>query len=214
MIKYLVFDFDGTLADSTEGIVKTTRATFARMGLPMPEDADVRQGIGLPLKGALHTAGLPEDRLDEGADIYHEVFYEIAPKHIVLFPGVKEALAKLASRGYRMGIATSRSEHSLRMLLGEHGISQYFEVLGAVGSVERPKPCPDIVLWVLGRMGATPDQALVIGDTVFDIQMGKAACCRTCAVTYGNHGPDQLRTAEPDFLIDDLRLLSRLLKED
>jgi phosphoglycolate phosphatase len=63
-------------------------------------------------------------------------------------------------------------------------------------------------------MGATPDQALVIGDTVFDIQMGKAARCRTCAVTYGNHGREQLQAAEPDFLIDDLRLLSRLLRED
>ena len=180
MIKYLVFDFDGTLADSTEGILQTTRATFARMGLPMPEDADVRQGIGLPLKGALRTAGVPENRLDEGADIYHEVFYEVAPKHIVLFPGVKEALEKLASRGYRMSIATSRSEQSLVMLLGEHGISQYFEVLGSVGCVENPKPAPDIVLWVLGRMGATPDQTLVIGDTVYDVQMGKSARCSTC----------------------------------
>ena len=213
MIKYLVFDFDGTLADSTEGIVRTTRATFARMGLPTPAESDIRQGIGLPLKGDLKTAGIPADRLDEGADIYHEVFYEIAPKHIVLFPGVKEALEKLASRGYRMAIATSRSEPSLVMLLGEHGIAQYFEVLGTVGSVERPKPNPDIVLWVLGRMGATPDQALVIGDTVYDIQMGKAARCRTCAVTYGNHGRDQLQASEPDFLIDDLRLLSRLLKD-
>lgn len=213
MIRYLVFDFDGTLADSTEGIIKTTRATFARMGLPEPADADVRQGIGLPLKGALQTAGIPVNRLDEGADIYHEVFYEIAPKHIVLFPGVKDALAELASLGYRMGIATSRSEHSLVMLLGEHGISQFFEVLGAVGSVERPKPNPDIVLWVLARMGASPDQALVIGDTVFDIQMGKSARCSTCAVTYGNHGREQLLTSEPDFLIDDLRQLPRLLRE-
>ena len=143
MIKYLVFDFDGTLADSTEGIIQTTRATFARMGLPVPDDADVRQGIGLPLKGALRTAGVPEDRLDEGADIYHEVFYEVAPKHIVLFPGTKEALEKLASRGYRMSIATSRSEQSLVMLLGEHGIAQYFEVLGSVGCVDNPKPAPD-----------------------------------------------------------------------
>ena len=214
MIKYLVFDFDGTLADSTEGIVRTTRATFARMGLPTPEEADIRQGIGLPLKGALQTAGLPEDRLDEGADIYHEVFYEIAPKHIVLFPGVKDALEELSSLGYRMGIATSRSKPSLVLLLEEHGIAQYFEVLGAVSSVERPKPAPDIVLWVLGQMEAGPDEALVIGDTVFDIQMGKAAHCRTCAVTYGNHGPDQLRTAGPDLLIDDLRLLPGLLKED
>jgi phosphoglycolate phosphatase len=208
MIKYLVFDFDGTLADTTEGIVQTTRATFARMGLPMPDNADIRLGIGLPLKGALHTAGLPENRLDEGADIYHEVFYEIAPKHITIYPGVREGLERLAAKGFRMGIATSRSEHSLIMLLEEHGIRQYFEVLGSVGCVEKPKPAPDLVLWVMDRMGADPSETMVIGDTTYDIQMGTAAGCRTCAVTYGNHPVEILRTASPDLIVDDLRDLA------
>ena len=204
MIKYLVFDFDGTLADTTEGILQTTRATFARMGLPIPSDADIRLGIGLPLKGSLHTAGVPDDRLDEGSDIYHEIFYEIAPKHINIYPGVRESLEMLAAKGLRMGIATSRTEHSLVMLLEEHGIRQYFEILGSVGCVERPKPAPDLVRWVLERFGADPSEAMVIGDTTYDIQMGTAAGCRTCAVSYGNHSVERLLTASPDHIVADL----------
>ncbi len=211
MIKYLVFDFDGTLADTTEGILQTTRATFARMGLPIPSDDDIRLGIGLPLKGSLHTAGVPDDRLDEGSDIYHEIFYEIAPKHITIYPGVRESLEMLAAKGLRMGIATSRTEHSLVMLLEEHGIRQYFEILGSVGCVERPKPAPDLVRWVLERFGAEPSEAMVIGDTTYDIQMGTAAGCRTCAVSYGNHSVERLLTASPDHIVADLRDLVALI---
>ncbi len=211
MIKYLVFDFDGTLADTTEGILQTTRATFARMGLPIPSDDDIRLGIGLPLKGSLHTAGVPDDRLDEGSDIYHEIFYEIAPKHITIYPGVRESLEMLAAKGLRMGIATSRTEHSLVMLLEEHGIRQYFEILGSVGCVERPKPAPDLVRWVLERFGADPSEAMVIGDTTYDIQMGTAAGCRTCAVSYGNHSVERLLTASPDHIVADLRDLVALI---
>lgn len=211
MIKYLVFDFDGTLADTTEGILQTTRATFARMGLPIPGDADIRVGIGLPLKGSLRTAGIPVDRLDEGSDVYHEIFYDIAPKHITIYPGVRESLELLAAKGLRMGIATSRTEHSLVMLLEEHGILQYFEVLGSVGCVERPKPAPDLVQWVLERFGADPAEAMVIGDTTYDIEMGKAAHCKTCAVTYGNHPLEKLLTVSPDHVVQDLRELAALV---
>ena len=212
MIRYLVFDFDGTLADTTEGILRTTEATFARMGLPAPDRSVMQQAIGLPLRGSLRAAGVPEDRVEEGADIYHEVFYEVAPKHITIFPGVREGLELLARKGYRMGIATSRSEPSLVMLLEEHGIREYFEVLGSVGCVERPKPAPDLVLWVLEHFGASPEESLVIGDTTFDVQMGKAAGCRTVAVPYGNHPAGLLMTAAPDRIIQDLRELPPLME--
>lgn len=210
-INTLIFDFDGTLADTTEGILQTTRATFARMGLPIPGDDDIRMGIGLPLKGSLHTAGIPDDRLDEGDAIYHELFYEIAPKHITIYPGVRESLEAFAAKGLRMGIATSRTEHSLVLLLEQHGIRQYFEVLGNVQCVSRPKPAPDLVRWVLERFGAEPQEAMVIGDTTYDILMGSSAGCRTCAVSYGNHPVELLRSASPDLIVGDLRDLAETL---
>ena len=208
MIKYLVFDFDGTLADTTEGILVTTKATLERMGLPAAEASVVQQAIGLPLQGSLRAAGVPEERLQEAVDVYHEVFYDIAPKHITIYPGVREGLELLATKGLRMSIATSRSEHSLTMLLEEHRIRQYFEVMGTVGCVERPKPAPDLVQWVMERLGAEPSETMVIGDTTYDIQMGASAGCRTCAVSYGNHPVERLHTASPDLIVDDLRDLA------
>ena len=211
MIKYLVFDFDGTLADTTEGILKTTEATLQRMGLPAAEASVVQQAIGLPLQGSLRAAGVPEDRIDEAVDVYHELFYNVAPKHITIFPGVKEGLETLAEKGFRMAIATSRGEPSLVSLLTEHGIRQYFEVLGTTGCVERPKPAPDLVLWVLDRFGASPEEAMVIGDTTYDIEMGSAAGCSTCAVSYGNHSVERLRGSNPDYIVADLRDLASLI---
>lgn len=211
MIKYLVFDFDGTLADTTEGILKTTEATLQRMGLPAAEASLVQQAIGLPLQGSLRAAGVPEDRIEEAVDVYHELFYDVAPKHITIFPGVREGLELLAGKGFRMAIATSRGEPSLVSLLTEHGIRQYFEVLGTTGCVERPKPAPDLVLWVLDRFGAIPEEAMVIGDTTFDIEMGSAAGCSTCAVSYGNHSVERLQTASPNHIIPDLRVLAGLI---
>lgn len=211
MIKYLVFDFDGTLADTTEGILKTTEATLQRMRLPAAEASVVQQAIGLPLQGSLRAAGVPEDRIEEAVDVYHELFYDVAPKHITIFPGVREGLELLARKGFRMAIATSRGEPSLVSLLTEHGIRQYFEVLGTTGCVERPKPAPDLVLWVLDRFGAIPEEAMVIGDTTFDIEMGSAAGCSTCAVSYGNHSVERLQTASPNHIIPDLRVLAGLI---
>lgn len=207
-ITTLVFDFDGTLADTTEGILKTTEATLARMGLPAADPSRVQQAIGLPLQGSLRAAGVPEDRIDEGVDTYHELFYEVAPRHITIYPGVKEGLERLSALGFRMGIATSRSTHSLVTLLEEHGIRKHFEVLGTVQCVSRPKPAPDLVLWVLEQFGCAPEHAMVIGDTTYDIIMGTAAGCRTCAVSYGNHPVEMLRTASPTRIVADLRELA------
>ena len=210
MIGYLVFDFDGTLADTTEGILKTTEATLERMGLPAADPALVQQAIGLPLQGSLRAAGVPEERIAEGVDTYHELFYELAPRHISIYPGVKEGLEMLAAQGVRMGIATSRSEHSLVTLLSEHGILHHFEVLGTVQCVERPKPAPDLVQWVLERFGAAPEEAMVIGDTTYDIEMGTAAGCRTCAVSYGNHPVERLLTANPDHIVSSITEIAAL----
>lgn len=210
MIRFLVFDFDGTLADTTEGILKTTEATLERMGLPAADPAMVQQAIGLPLQGSLRAAGVPVERIAEGVDTYHELFYELAPRHISIYPGVKEGLEMLAGQGVRMGIATSRSEHSLVTLLTEHGILHHFEVLGTVQCVERPKPAPDLVQWVLERLGAAPAKAMVIGDTTYDIAMGAAAGCRTCAVSYGNHPVERLLTANPDYIVSSITEIAAL----
>ena len=211
--KYLIFDFDGTIADTEAGIIGTVQATLAALGLPPADPAAVKASIGLPLSGSLRASGVPEEMLEAGDRAYHELFMKMAPAHIVLFPDMKETLSGLCDSGYVLAIATSRGRDSLGKLLESHGIRQYFSVLGTVECAPVPKPAPDTVLYVLDRLGASPEESAVIGDTAFDIEMGRRAGCRTCGVTYGNHDRVRLEAAGADWIIDSIKELPRLLKQ-
>lgn len=209
-ISLVIFDFDGTLADTTRGIVDTFQATMERMGRPKVAEERIRAVIGLHLKenftkGADMT---PEDA-DRAVEIYREIFFRIAPQTITAFPGVLDTLSALHSRGIRMAIASSRKSDSLSMLMDRLGISRYIPVEYAFGAdcVENAKPAPDLVYEVCRKMDANPEDCLVVGDTVFDIEMGRRAHCRTCAVSYGNQSADLLAGASPDCIIDDIRKL-------
>lgn len=218
MIKNILFDFDGTLADTSEGIVRCTQATLKEMGLPASTPGRIRATIGLPL-GQCFSFGTdtPPERVDEACLTYRRLFNEIAIPCTTLFDGVPETLAALHAKGFRLAICTSRSSGSLQELLKVHGIGAFFDAHTCNDDVlhlgARPKPAPDLALLLLERLGARADESMVVGDTVFDLQMGRSAGCRTCGVTYGNQDRTQLQTAAPDALIDRLAELPGILNE-
>lgn len=202
-IKNIVFDFDGTIADTNKGIVKTVQAMLDIIGAPQTSPEDISKAIGLPLRESLRAGGhLPEELLDEAVRVYREQFDLIAYEHVRLFDGVREGLEGFFSEGITMGIATSRSQRSLKMLLKQFGLGEYFSCLATVESVTRHKPEPDTVLYVLDSLSLKASETLVVGDTTYDIIMGRGAGCRTCAVTYGNHDKAMLSTACPDLIVD------------
>ena len=84
-------------------------------------------------------------------------------------------------------------------------IEPYFCALTNNEDVSHPKPAPDLALLLLERLDARPEESLVVGDTIFDLQMGRAAGCRTCGVTWGNQDRPTLQTASPDWILDDIR---------
>lgn len=212
-LKCLVFDFDGTLADTSSCIVRTMSGTLEEMGLPVVSPEEIRNVIGLALKDSLRKgAHVPEERVDEAVDIYHRIFKEIAEESAVIFPGVKDIVGELHSMGYSLAIATSRGYDSLDHLLRLFGIRDCFTTLATVECAGRPKPAPDTVNHVLEKMSLRPDEVLVIGDTTYDILMGAAAGCATCGVSYGNHSAAQLRSANPDFIISDIGELVGIVK--
>ena len=216
MIKNILFDFDGTLADTSEGIVRCTQATLREMGLPASTPARIRATIGLPL-GQCFSGGTdtPPERVDEACLTYRRLFNEIAIPCTTMFDSVPETIAALHAKGLRLAICTSRSSASLQELLKVHGIGSYFSAHTCNDDVLRlgaqPKPAPDLALLLLERLGARAEESLVVGDTVFDLEMGRRAGCRTCGVTYGNQDRAQLQTAAPDFLLDDIRGLVTLI---
>lgn len=206
----IIFDFDGTLADTQRGIIATAQEVLRRMGRGPADERALAATIGLPLReNFTRGAGLSEEEADRAVAIYREIFETFAIPAITVFPGVEEVLAALSARGVPMAVASSRGQHSLEGLMHHLGLDRYIPLTLVFGveTAARPKPAPDILYVILGKLGVKPEEALVVGDTTFDIEMGRAAGCYTCGVSYGNQSAGQLAGASPNYLLDDLRKL-------
>ncbi|MCQ2174360.1 MAG: HAD family hydrolase [Bacteroidales bacterium] len=202
-VENIIFDFDGTLADTSQGIIASVRALLDRLGLEQTSEAQIKSAIGLPLARSLHLGGnIPMDNMDYVCDLYHEIFNVEAPKYISLFEGVRETLGILQDRGMGMAVATSRGTESLNRLLNAHGIAGFFSICVTANDVRNPKPAPDAALMIMDKMGWKAGETLVVGDTTYDIEMGRAAGCHTLAVTYGNHPRETILSAGPEHLAD------------
>ena len=209
--KAILFDFDGTLADTAPGILMTMRETFKRMDIPVPDDDAMRATIGMLLEDALQLLGNLDDAgRERAAALYRELFPVYEVNFVKIFPEVKETLALLQSEGLRMAIVTSRGKRSLTVINDHNGLGGFFETMVTHDDNLTPKPAPDMVLALLQRMNLRKDEVLVVGDTTFDIEMGNSAGCHTCAVTYGNHSREKLSTVNPTFFIDRFSEIKKL----
>lgn len=206
----VVFDFDGTLADTQGAIVATVLETLQQLGIePLPVPTVVAH-IGLPLAAVFRTAGADEAGANAAIAVYRERFVRHVDR-VALFPGAAELLQALRDRGLPLGIASSRMRGSLLELVERlHLASLVDEVLGHEDAVQK-KPAPDLVHAIAGRWSVPSERLLVVGDTTFDVAMGKAAGARVCAVTHGSHGAAELAGAGADALFGDLPSLTRHL---
>ncbi|MCM1066879.1 MAG: HAD-IA family hydrolase [Muribaculaceae bacterium] len=212
MIKNYIFDFDGTLMDTSGVILATIKATIKEMGLPGKTDDECRTIIGIRTDEAGRY-------LYPGTDISNEVFartfrsnYERLKKgaYESTFPGVLDVLGKLRADGCGLAIASSRRLASLYDYLDGLGIRDWFAMIVGADSVTKGKPDPEPVLKILDNLGWEAPATLVTGDADVDIMMGNAAGCPTCAVTYGNGSLASLQSAAPDYMIDDFRQILSL----
>lgn len=199
----VVFDFDGTLADTREAILATMQDTLQTMGLlHVPEQAIV-QRIGLPLTEILGALGVPGAALDEASGHYRRLF----PAHsqrVVLFSGALRSLQALRAQGVMVGIASSRGRASLLDLVGRLGLQPLLrDVLGAEDTQDN-KPAPGPVLTLAKRWSVPLDRIWVVGDTSFDMAMARAAGAWACGVTHGSHGPARLKEGGAHVLINHL----------
>lgn len=212
--KLIIFDFDGTLADTVDLIVETNQESQRRMGHPVCNREQIVATIGLPLREGILTMCpdvRPED-MPEWVRVYREVFerlrHEIVP---ALFPHVKETLANLHSQGYTLTVASSRGRESLTDFLHEMGIGQYISYVLGAEDAAKAKPNPEPVLKTLRELSFKPEEALVVGDMPVDILMGLGAGAATCGVSYGNSTPAALKAAGANYVIDDFAQLPAII---
>jgi len=204
-MKTIILDFDGTIADTRKSIMQTILKVAEAFGFSNVDESEIKDLIGLPLKDtfikALHLSD--ENDLQNAIKLYRTIFNEFCLDSVVLFPNVKKTLETLLSNGITITVASSRGKDSLSFLLKRLQIIEYFTLIIGEQDVENKKPAPDMVLRILEETNTSSKNALVVGDTVYDIEMGKRAGCLTCGVTYGNHSEIQLKVQGADFIIND-----------
>ena len=214
MIKLLIFDFDGTLADTHELIIQTNQEAMRRMGFPVLEDQVISRTIGLPLEEGILTMfpQLAREDLPAWVKTYRTIFDELKTRIIPgLFPHVKETLEALHARGYVLTVASARLSLSLNDFLRDMGIAPFFSYVLGADNVSAAKPDPEPVLKTLRDLHFRADEALVVGDMPVDILMGKRAGAFTCGVTYGNSDREALKKAGANHVLDDFGRLPEII---
>lgn len=211
-VEAVVFDFDGTIADTRSLILSCFRAAYDRLGLETPSDERIGSTIGLPLERAFRElSGLSEDEGRRAAEAYRTVFRSLGVAQVEAIGGMPLVVGRCAQAGYRLAVASSRGHESLQALLPALRLSQYLEVVAGREDAAREKPDPALLLSVAGALGLPPDELLMVGDTRFDLEMGRAAGSATVGVTWGNHTRAELESADPTAIIEDPLELLKLL---
>lgn len=207
----IVFDWDGTLIDSTAAIARAIQRAAADLGLRVPDDAAASHVIGLGLADALARAvpDLPRERASEFAARYRH-HYLADEDTLQLFAGVRELLAALEDAGKLLAVATGKSSAGLARALGATGLRERFAATRCADQTE-PKPHPAMLLELSEALGVAPGRMLMIGDTTHDLQMASAAGAPAVGVTYGAHPREQLARCAPLALVDSIAELHRWL---
>ena len=214
--RLIIFDMDGTLVDSQFMIIAAMEAAFAAHTLTMPAREKVLGIVGLSLETAMATLGghaeeFPSISL---ATAYREAFFALrhSPEHQEpLFPGILEVLDTLHARSdVTLALATGKSRRGVDAVLGMHGLLDRFVSIQTADDAPS-KPDPTMVLNALAETGMRAEDAVVIGDTSFDMEMARAAGARGIGVTWGYHKPDALKEAGAAVLVKEAsQLLSSI----
>lgn len=189
----IVFDWDGTLMDSEAKIVRCVQAAARDVEIPDPGPAAIRRIIGLGLTEAMQTL-FPQETTEARAQLverYRCHFLELDDTAMPLFPGVTEGLSRLAERGLLLAVATGKSRRGLDRVLDETGTRHLFTASRCADEAFS-KPHPQMLQDILEATGLEPGRALMVGDTVYDMQMARNARVAGLGVSYGVHARDEL----------------------
>lgn len=195
----VVFDWDGTLFDSTALIVQSIQAAARDLGLPVPDDTKAAWVIGLSLRSAMEKAvpGLTPDRYALMAERYRH-HYLARQDALTLFPGVLDMLHALKARNHWLAVATGKSRAGLDEALQSVALRGVFDATRTADET-RSKPDPQMLNELMREFGADPRRTLMIGDTTHDLQLASNAGTPSIAVSYGAHHPSSFDTYGPLF---------------
>ncbi|PCJ19025.1 MAG: HAD family hydrolase [Gammaproteobacteria bacterium] len=201
--RLIIFDWDGTLMDSADRIAFCMRKAAEDAQVEVPSVDEVKEiiGLGLPeaIKKLMPLVG--EDDREEVEKYYRYHFINNRERTSVFFDGALQALDELLERGFILAVATGKSRRGLNREFEKHSVGHYF-VESRCADETRSKPDPLMLHEILQSTNCVREQAVIIGDTEYDMDMGRQAGIDRIGVTYGVHSKDRLEAFEPEVCLD------------
>jgi 2-phosphoglycolate phosphatase len=208
--KAVVFDFDGTLADSYDAITASVNHVRHLHGLDPLSEPAVRRFVGRgPIHLLQHT--VPGANVQADLEAYKAHHPSVLRSGTRLLPGVAETVAALANSGFSLAICSNKLTPFTCELLDYLGLAVYFQVVIGPEDAPRPKPAPDMLVEALKRLNCSPAEALYVGDMTVDIETARAAGVFVWTVSTGSDSAETLAAANPDRLLSEFRDLKSLL---
>lgn len=210
--RLVVFDWDGTLMDSTGQIVAAAMATISDLGLPERPPEAVRNIIGLGLREGWHQLfpELDADGFTAFVDAYRERFLSPSFQTARLFDRAAEVVEELAGRGLALAVATGKSRRGLDRDLASTGLGRFMHA-SRTGEETRSKPHPAMLLELMQELGAEPASTVMVGDTEWDLEMARRAGVPAVGAAYGAHARERLERCGPLACIHAIEALPALL---
>ena len=214
----ILIDVDGTLVDSVPDLAYCVDEMMLAIGREPYGEARVRDWVGNGVERLVRRAltgqleGEPEDADFERAyPVFLDLYADNTSKRSALYPGVREGLAYLKVAGYKLGCVTNKAEQLTTPLLQDLGVYDDFAIVVAGDTLPVKKPDPGPLLHAAEFFGVSPDQSLMLGDSISDVKAARAAGFQIVCMSYGyNHGED-IRNYDPDLVIDSMEQLKTIL---
>ncbi|HLG05435.1 MAG TPA: HAD-IA family hydrolase [Gemmatimonadales bacterium] len=210
-ISTVLFDLDGTLIDSIELILKSYHHTMAAHGLPPVSDAEWLAGLGTPLWVQFRPFAEEPGRLEGLIATYREYNLAHHDAMVTAYPGVVEAVVAIRGAGLRTGVVTSKNRSGAVRGLRRVGLEDQVDVIVGADEIANPKPHPEPIRIALARLGEHPERAMYVGDSVHDMESGRAAGVATGAVLWGPFRREHLEETRPSHWLERPADLLRVL---
>lgn len=210
-IRAVLFDFDGTLADSFAPITASTNHVRARFGLPEIPESEVREYVGLGLKNLMESL-VPNADVEDAVALYREHHATVMRTQTTLMPGVASTIPELSRRGLKLAVCSNKRVEFTRELVGVLGLGSYFAaVLGPDDVDGRAKPDPAMLHEALRQLGSSASESVYIGDMAVDVHTAQAAGIPVWLVPGGATGRESAADAGPDKVLTGFTELLELL---
>lgn len=208
----IIFDWDGTIIDSQAHIIKSMSNALIEEGVDVPQEEEIRHIIGLSLDNAIQTLcpDIDSRLVQRIAENYRKHFFADAAESCALFNGVPEIIRDLHASGYYLAVATGKGRHGLDIALEKTGLQPYFHITRCADET-RSKPDPLMLDQILTDLNLDPEQAIMVGDTSYDMDMACNIKMDCIAVTYGMHDKAHLQNSHPTHFIDSITQLSQFV---